>query len=194
MVQAAPAFTCGNNLTDIRDGKSYATVQIGGQCWFAANLNFGTMIASSSHQRDNCVNEKYCYQDLSANCNVRGAYYQWDEIMNYDETISTQGLCPPGWHVPTENEWNSLFALYIGNGFAGAPLKSSGYSGFDAFLSGAGHNNSSWDFTNFAVMYWSSSQEAPDKAWAHGMNTYNPSVSYYPSSKTHAFALRCIQD
>jgi uncharacterized protein (TIGR02145 family) len=43
-------------------------------------------------------------------------------------------------------------------------------------------------------MYWSSTEEVADKAWAHGMNTINPSVSYYPGSKTHAFAVRCVQD
>jgi hypothetical protein len=72
-VRSAAPFTCGNNLTDIRDNQHYATVQIGTQCWMAANLNYGTMISSSSHQRDNCLNEKYCYQDLPANCSLQGA-------------------------------------------------------------------------------------------------------------------------
>jgi len=95
-------LNCGQPITDIRDGKIYATVQIGAQCWMAENLNYGTMISSSSHQRDNCLSEKYCYQDLSAKCNVQGANYQWDELMRYDDTPGLQGLCPPGWHVPDE--------------------------------------------------------------------------------------------
>jgi uncharacterized protein (TIGR02145 family) len=189
-----PVFTCGNNLTDIRDNQKYATVKLGTRCWMAANLNFGTNILSTSMQRDNCINEKYCYNDDPVNCTNYGGLYQWDEMMRYDSTPAEQGFCPPGWHVPTENEWNSLFLLYVSNGFAGAPLKYSGYSGFNAFLSGVRFNNISWNFSNFAIMFWSSTKEAPGKAWAHGMNTYNPSVSYYPSSKTHAFALRCIQD
>jgi uncharacterized protein (TIGR02145 family) len=189
-----PAFTCGNFLTDIRDNTQYPTVKLGARCWMAANLNFGTQILSASMQRDNCINEKYCYSDNVANCASYGGLYQWDEMMRYDNTAAAQGFCPPGWHVPTENEWNTLFLLYISNGFAGAPLKYTGYSGFDAFLSGVRFNNISWDFFNFAIMFWSSTEEAPLKAWAHGMNTFNPSVSYYPSSKTHAFAVRCIQD
>jgi uncharacterized protein (TIGR02145 family) len=160
----------------------------------AANLNFGTIIPSSTLQRDNCVNEKYCLSNIATNCTSYGGLYQWDEMMRYDTQQASQGFCPPGWHIPSENEWNSLFALYIGSGFAGAPLKSTGYSGFNAFVSGARHNNRTWDFLNFAIIYWSSTQEAPDKAWAHGMNSVNPSVSYYPSSKTHAFAIRCVQD
>ncbi|MEI6898938.1 MAG: FISUMP domain-containing protein [Bacteroidota bacterium] len=192
-VQATPAFTCGNNLTDIRDGRSYATVQIGGQCWMAANLNYGAMISSSSHQRDNCINEKYCYNDLVTNCGNQ-TYYQWDEIMRYDDTPGLQGLCPPSWHVPTEAEWNTLFSFYINNGFAGSPLKYSGYSGFNALLSGVNHFNRQWDFQNFATFFWSSTAYGPYKAWAHGLNDYNPSVSFYPSSRTNAFSIRCTKD
>jgi len=194
IVQAVPAFTCDSNLIDIRDGKSYPTVQIGGQCWFAANLNYGTMIFSSSHQRDNCINEKYCYNELTANCEQRGANYQWDEIMRYDDTPGLQGLCPPAWHVPTEAEWNTLFSFYINNGFAGSPLKYSGYSGFNALLSGVNHLNRQWDFTDFATFFWSSTPYGPYKAWSHGMNDFNPSVSLYPSSRTNAFSVRCLKD
>ncbi|MEI6900704.1 MAG: FISUMP domain-containing protein, partial [Bacteroidota bacterium] len=192
-VQANPAFTCGNYITDIRDGKSYPTVQIGGQCWFASNLNYGTMISSSSHQRDNCINEKYCYNDLATNCGNQ-TYYQWDEIMRYDDTPAQQGLCPLAWHVPTEAEWNTLFSFYINNGFAGSPLKYSGYSGFNALLSGVNHFNRQWDFNDFATFFWSSTPYGPYKAWSHGMNDYNPSVSFYPSSRANAFSIRCLKD
>jgi len=108
--------SCGSPLTDIRDNKVYPTVQIGSQCWMTANLNYGTMIPGNISQRDNCIWEKYCFNDVAANCGQQ-TYYQWDELMQYDETVSTQGLCPPGWHVPTEADWNTLFANYISNGF-----------------------------------------------------------------------------
>ena len=108
----APCFTCGNNITDIRDNKVYPTVQIGSQCWMASNLNFGTIIASTQDQRDNCVSEKYCYNDNPINCTNQGGLYQWDELMQYDNTPADQGFCPPAWHIPTENDWNTLFANY----------------------------------------------------------------------------------
>lgn len=190
----APVFLCGNTLTDIRDNKQYATVKLGLRCWMAVNLNFGSTVSSTVMQRDNCVNEKYCYNDNAVNCTSYGGLYMWDEMMRYDNVPAAQGFCPPGWHVPTENEWNALFALYISNGFAGAPLKYSGYAGFNEYLSGVRHNNVQWDFADFAIMLWSSTEHNLTKAWAHGMNSFNPSVSFYPSSKTHAFAVRCIQD
>jgi uncharacterized protein (TIGR02145 family) len=187
-------FLCDNSMTDIRDNQPYLTVKIGTQCWMAENLNYGNLIAHTQMQRDNCISEKYCFNDIPANCTSYGGLYQWDELMQYDNAAAAQGFCPPGWHVPTENEWNTLFNSYISNGFAGAPLKYTGYSGFNAFLSGTRFNNVNWNFSNFAVMFWSSTTEGPDKAWAHGMNTFNPSVSYYPSSRTHAFNVRCIKD
>jgi uncharacterized protein (TIGR02145 family) len=185
---------CGTPLNDIRDGKIYPTIQIGTQCWMAANLNYGTMISSSAHQRDNCINEKYCYQDLIAMCNSQGANYQWDEMMRYDDTPGLQGICPPGWHVPAEAEWKTLFAFYTNNGFAGSPLKYSGYSGFNALLSGVSHSSRQWDFNNFATFLWSSTAYDTYKAWAHGINDYSPSVSFYPSSKGNAFLIRCLKD
>jgi uncharacterized protein (TIGR02145 family) len=185
---------CGNPITDIRDSKVYPTVQIGSQCWLASNLNYGTTIASSQDQRDNCVAEKYCYNDNSTNCTNYGGLYQWDELMQYDETPADQGFCPPAWHIPTENDWNTLFAIYINNAFAGSPLKYSGYSGFNALLSGARHINKGWDFQGFATFFWSSTPLGSTKAWSYGINDPDPSVSIYPASRVNAFSLRCLKD
>jgi uncharacterized protein (TIGR02145 family) len=185
---------CGNPITDIRDNKVYPTVQIGSQCWLASNLNFGTTIASTQDQRDNCIAEKYCYNDNPVNCLNHGGLYQWDEVMRFDETPADQGFCPPGWHIPTENDWNILFATYINNGFAGSPLKYSGYSGFNALLSGTRHINKSWNYQGFATFFWSSTPRSDNKAWAHGMNDPDPSVSLYPASRVNAFSVRCLKD
>jgi uncharacterized protein (TIGR02145 family) len=115
-------------------------------------------------------------------------------MMQFDNAAAIQGLCPPGWHIPAESEWNSLFLQYISNGFAGAPLKSTGYSGFNALLYGSRLINTSWNFDNFATLLWSSTAIGTYKAWAHGMNTFNPSVSYYPGFRTNAFSVRCLKD
>ncbi|MFH1297806.1 MAG: FISUMP domain-containing protein [Bacteroidota bacterium] len=188
------SFTCGESITDIRDYIVYPTVQIGSQCWLAVNLNHGQQISGSSAQRDNCLVEKYCYNNLPANCVQRGALYQWDELMCYEDAEENQGLCPPGWHVPSEAEWNTIFANWTNNAFAGAPLKYSGYSGFNAFLNGAGFFNKGWWFGDFAAFFWSSTSHGPQKAWAHGMNEYDYSVSYYPSYQANAFSVRCLRD
>jgi uncharacterized protein (TIGR02145 family) len=193
-VQNPAAFACGNNYRDIRDNKLYPTVQIGGQCWMAANLNYGRNVPSGFHQRDNCIVEKYCYNDNAANCLTRGGLYQWDEIMAYTTAPGGQGICPPSWHLPTQAEWNILFANYINNGFAASPLKYTGYSGFNAYLYGVNHMNRVMNWDNFATMFWTSDRHGPYKAWAHGMNSYDPSVSLYPSFRNNSFSVRCVKD
>jgi uncharacterized protein (TIGR02145 family) len=187
-----PVTSCGQPLTDVRDGKIYQTVKIGNQCWMAEDLNYGTEISSNLDQRDNCTPEKY--HNPASSIQHPASVYQWDEIMNYDQVVSNQGLCPPGWHVPTEVDWNTLFANYIGNGFAGSPLKYSGFSGFNAILSGSRHLNKNWDYQGFATFFWSSTAHGADKAWAHGMNDPDPSVSAYPGFRSNAFSVRCIKD
>jgi uncharacterized protein (TIGR02145 family) len=193
VIDPAP-FSCGDSLTDIRDNKKYPTIQIGSQCWLAVNLNHGQQIGGSSAQRDNCLVEKYCYNDLPANCNQYGALYQWDELMRYEDAEEIQGLCPPGWHVPSETDWSQLFAVYQGNAFAGSPLLYTGYSGFNVLLSGVEFFNQSHRFADFASIMWSSTSHGPYKAWSHGLNEYNYSVSYYPSYRSNAFSVRCVRE
>jgi uncharacterized protein (TIGR02145 family) len=185
---------CGSPITDIRDNNVYPTIQIGTQCWLAANLNYGSQIPGSIDQRDNCIVEKYCYNDLPVQCATGSTLYQWDELMQYDVSVSNQGLCPPGWHVPNENDWNILFANWTNNGFAGSPLKYSGYSGFNALLSGTWLSNKSWNYKGFAVFFWSSTAYTSTKAWVHAMNDSDPSVALYPASRSDAFPVRCIKD
>ncbi|MCX6252251.1 MAG: hypothetical protein NTX61_16060 [Bacteroidetes bacterium] len=145
----------------------------------------------TQNQRDNCIAEKY---SRYASPVTRYDFYQWDELMAYDETMSTQGLCPPGWHVPSETDWNTLYAVYINNAFAAWPLLFTGYSGFNATLSGTRHLNKTWDWSGFATFFWSSTSHGINKAWAHGMNDTDPSVSLYPSLRTNAFSVRCLKD
>jgi uncharacterized protein (TIGR02145 family) len=160
----------------------------------AKNLVIGTQIGSGVMQRDNCVIEKYCYQDMTANCTSFGGLYQWDELMRYQNIPAMQGICPPGWHVPTEGDWSTLFNNFVSNGFAGDPLKSSGFSGYDALMDGMRFDNVNWNFTNFATFLWSSTSDGPTKAWGHALNTYNPSVSTYPGNRSNAFSIRCLKD
>jgi uncharacterized protein (TIGR02145 family) len=187
-------FTCGQNVTDVRDNKTYPTVQLGSQCWFAANLDYGTTIPGNLSQRDNCTPEKYCYSDGTGNCLTLGALYQWDELMQYDTIRSAQGFCPPGWHIPAESEWLQLFNLYGGNAYAGDSLKQGGPSAFNALLAGVRFNNQSWSFLNFTGFIWSSDEHGPGKSWAHGFNINNHGISFYPSNRSNGFSVRCLKD
>jgi uncharacterized protein (TIGR02145 family) len=143
-------FTCGNVFVDPRDGKDYQTVQIGTQCWMAEGLNIGTKI-TSINQSDNGIIEKFCYQDNEAYCDLYGGYYQWDEMMQYGTTPGSQGICPYGWHVPSDVEYCTLTQFIdptvncaiIGWSGTDAGLKMKSTSGW----SGGGNGTNSSGFT-----------------------------------------------
>ncbi len=190
----APVFSCGAVWTDIRDSKTYPTILIGSQCWLAANLNHGQQIQSPQPQTDNCVNEKYCYNNDPANCASFGGLYQWDELMKYDDAPASQGICPPGWHIPTEPEWATLLNFYGGNAFAGKPLQANSAPGFHALPGGVLYQNNTWSFKGIATLFWTSTPTSPVRVISHGMNIYDVSVSYYESLRTNAFPARCLRD
>ena len=95
-------------FTDALGGVSYITVEIGNQVWMAENLNIGTLIDSSLNQSDNNLIETYYYHNDSILGTLYGGLYQWDEMMQYESSEGIQGICPQGWHIPTDDQWKIL--------------------------------------------------------------------------------------
>ena len=130
-----PPVELPNVMTDTRDGQVYRIVKIGNQVWMAENLNYAYMqptrgIDSSS----------FCYNDSAENCAKYGRLYIWSAAMDSAGLFSTgtkgcgfgsacartnivQGVCPTGWHLPTQAEWDTLFASVGGKDIAGKLLK-----------------------------------------------------------------------
>jgi uncharacterized protein (TIGR02145 family) len=82
------------------------------------NLNIGTMINNAVNQTNNSIIEKYCYGYNAANCAIYGGLYQWDEIMIYTASSNAnpsgrQGICPTGWHIPSDAEWRQFLRLHV---------------------------------------------------------------------------------
>ena len=189
-------FNCGNELIDIRDGSHYKTFQLpNGSCWMQANLRLGKPISFSNTQTDNCIHEKYL---LPANQNPTGSLYQWDELMDYTSVEGAKGLCPPGWHVPSANEWEDLLTFFSGAGQAGGPVKDTLLlQGFHSIQDGFGYLNNHLAFTtgsHSGSMYWTSTMTGSTGAVARGLNCQNPSVSFYKTSRANAFTVRCCRD
>jgi uncharacterized protein (TIGR02145 family)/prepilin-type N-terminal cleavage/methylation domain-containing protein len=97
------AFACGDTLIDLRDNEEYATIQIGEQCWMADNLKY-----TGSGCLSNAWNDSSPYNACRFN-NPEPAWgpevlYQWGAAMNGSTIEGDQGLCPEGWHIPTDNE------------------------------------------------------------------------------------------
>lgn len=108
LFQFAYNVPCPGIPTITYEGQEYHTVQIYSQCWLKENLNVGTMLEICADQTDNGYLEKYCYSDNEDSCTKYGGLYQWDEMMQYTTQQGARGICPPGWHVPSRDEWNVL--------------------------------------------------------------------------------------
>ncbi len=162
-------FICGDPFMDSRDGKVYNSVQIGNQCWMAENINIGTMINGSDKQTDDEVFEKYCYKNKTSNCDTYGGLYQWNEMMEYNTTLGVQGICPAGWHLPTDAEWcileqevdSTITCRSTGwrGVHGGTKLKKDGDSGFEALLAGDRYTRGPFYNLDSRATFWSSSEK-----------------------------------
>ncbi len=195
---------CGLPIQDGLDGQWYDTVKIGNQCWMAQNLNVGTMIAGVSDSIDNGIVEKYCYENLEENCFSEGGLYQWAEMMDYSTTEGTQGICPSGWHVPTDDEWKPLeMALGMTQTEAdstgwrgtdqGTQLKSGGGSGFQALLAGNRSTTGSFFSRGTSAIFWSST-ESGSIAWYRYLSSFEERVIRISYNKAFGFSVRCVKD
>ena len=195
-----PTFTYG--------GQVYNTVQIGTQCWMKENLNIGTRIDGSQDQTNNGIIEKYCYNDDDNNCTTYGGLYQWHEIMQYVTTEGTQGICPSGWHMPTNTEWVTLTNYLGGESVAGGKMKEAGYShwlspntgatnqtGFTALPSGA---NVGYPFYNGLNSYTYISSSSMDNPSGFGIDRdldYQNAGAYYQGTDNHiGVSVRCVKN
>ena len=186
-------FNCGNPLLDSRDGTYYNTVEIGGQCWMAENINIGTMIQGTTNPSDDGVIEKYCYSNNPGLCDTYGALYQWNEAMQYSFTEGAQGLCPDGWHVPTDAEWTALVNATGGPNNAGANLVQGGSSGFEALMAGYREPQLSgypFAFIGSKTYFWTSKSGAVDRYIINN----DPHVYTETTNIEYGFSVRCVKD
>jgi uncharacterized protein (TIGR02145 family) len=182
-------------------GKIYNTVQIGTQCWLKENLDVGTRIDGTQPQADNSTIEKYCYNNDTNNCNTYGGLYKWNEAMQYSTTPSTQGICPPGWHIPTSEEFQTLNTAVGGDGNA---LKAIGQGtgdgagtnacGFSALLAGVGLSDGGSNYLGANTLFWGSTEAYPGYAHYMNLNDYNSVINVGSYYNYYGFSVRCVKD
>jgi len=206
-------WACGDPITDSRDGKTYDTVLIGSQCWLAKNMNIGTRINGGIDQGTSCSSiNKYCYDNNEANCTSEGALYQWNQTMCGSTIPGDQGICPDGWHIPTDAQWHTLEdGLATGTcdpnrtfawdcDPAGTKLKVGGSSGFEGILAGYWSGGSlTFGTRGTYALFWSSSQDVDLKVWYRALTSdveagSHTKVYRRPQAKTYGFSVRCLKD
>jgi len=171
-------------FTDPRDGKTYKTVTIGKQIWLAENLNY------------EAEGSKF-YNDDPANGEKYGRLYDWETAMK---------VCPPGWHLPSHEEWQELVDFVGGNHIALEKLKatngwkydknSTDEYGFSALPGGNGYSGGSFDDAGSIGYWWSSSEDGSDRAYNQYMGyDYDYCGAWYRSYlKNYLLSVRCVKD
>jgi len=172
----------GNSIT--YEGETYPTVDIGTQTWLAKNLNYA--VAGSK-----------CYDDDPANCQEYGRLYDWETAMS---------VCPSGWRLPSNEDWDMLIDYAGGSETAGAKLKSiSGWNdngngtdqyGFTALPGGGyGEDGSFFDIGGFGI-WWSASEGGGygNGAYIRGILYNDEGAHKDGTDKSGLFSVRCVRD
>lgn len=172
-------------MKDPRDGKIYKTVKIGDQEWMAENMNYD-------------IKYSYCYEDSPENCEKYGRLYT-RAAANY--------VCPEGWHLPTEEEFETLVANVGKEKTAGIYLKSTtGWDEYDGIIGGmdlfgfnvlpAGNRDTSGDFGDAGkdAYFWGATEDGELIAYYLSLyyNRESARLGYY--DRDDATSVRCLRD
>ena len=205
-------------ILDERDNRVYKTVQIGDQTWMAENLDYET---KSSW----CGGGSGKTEGI---CSIYGRFYTWAAAMGKSEskcglgydcttlgTGNVQGVCPAGWHVPTQSEWIDLFAAVGGDDIAGSKLKTqtdwtfySGITnedavGFSALPAGNRLNNENFNDVSYGASFWSATQGDGYHAYYMHLSFrsdgarllfYLDNARVRNGNKDYGFSVRCLKD
>lgn len=190
------------------ENNTYYTVTIGSQIWMAQNLkttrfNDGSMITQVTDNTawNSLTTPAFCWynNDEAGNKNTYGALYNW-------YTVETGNLCPVGWHIPGDSEWNTLATYLGGNSIAGGKLKEIGFthwsspntgatneSGFTSLPGGYRANGIFYNIGNNAN-FWTSLEGNQSNAWYRGLGFDR--VDLFPSalSQSYGYSVRCIKN
>lgn len=214
--QFATQIPCPGTPIVTYEGQVYNTIQILSQCWLKQNLNVGIM---TQNQSNNGFVEKFCYNNETDSCTKYGGLYQWNEMMQYTTQQGVQGICPPGWHLPADEEWKVLEGAVDSQYGIGDPEwdPSWDYQGYDAGTNlktadGWKANGNGTDLFSFlgqpgGLYYlpgifgdvgsygrWWSSTEYDGGAWGHGLGCYGSGVLRNYSLKEGGFSVRCLRN
>jgi uncharacterized protein (TIGR02145 family) len=213
------SFTgCGGQTSLTYDGRAYDLVEIGGQCWFAKNLatdqyRNGDPILTGLDTitwQNATVGAYAIYNNDPANDATYGKLYNWYT------TVDSRGLCPTGWHVPTDCEWmylegslgmtvsdqqiegargtNEGGAMKATTNWTSPNTGATNSSGFTALPGGYCYNSVPSTDIGYSGYWWSSTENGSFSAWNRFLFYDYSIVLRFARSKQNGFSVRCLRD
>jgi len=233
---------CGGDIS--YGGETYPTIKIGDQCWMAKNLNIGDQVNGGVTQSGS---QKYCFDNDPNNCTNEGGLYQWHTTMGFPSSCNTsvvftdngngtytgtcggtpytiqavhQGVCPTGWHVPSDSEWhilelglsdpsNETNCSGSRNGWgctgAGTALQADGNRDFSLTFPGSYSPMAGGFVYHYLVRFWSATAENVDgggrNAFYHFFGRPDLYTGLYHARilrgyyyRSDGYSLRCVKD
>ncbi len=213
-------FLPEGSFVDNRDSNIYKYITIGEQVWMAENLRYLPRVAGSGMGLEttpyiyvygyngNSVEEA----KATANYQTYGVLYNWLAAMNKETSSETnpsgvQGVCPEGWHLPSNAEWEQLIDFLGGEEIAGGKLKeadtthwispnegATNETGFTALPGGyRGYCGMFKGIRNMGF-WWSATAQSSTNAWTFSLlYDYGKIYSNY-YTKEDGFSVRCVKD
>ncbi len=196
---ASASATLIDCLRDV-DGNVYRIVRIGEQVWMKDNLRV-------RHAPDNSVVTAYPYNNDTSYAKTYGLLYTWDAAMNGSKEEGACGICPTGWHIPSDEEFKIL-EMHLGMSrtqadmvnvwrgtHIGTSLKMGGESGYDARLAGRRSTEGAYSLMGRAEYVWTSTSYGTNAAWRRCLDLYANDVGRWNTfPKSYGFSVRCVKD
>ena len=206
---------------DSRDQKVYSWVIAGSQTWMAENLAYLPAVSPANEGSDT-LPFYYVFRYEGTNVAAAkewtyyssyGVFYNWPAAMAGADSSSTipsgvRGICPEGWHLPSDGEWDILVNFLGGEYKAGVEMKSTrgwnryeGESGqgnnssrFNALPAGARHNEGGFYNLGYNALFWSSTGFREFSAWNRFLGYSHDGVYRYYFNKRFGFSIRFIKN
>ena len=202
--------SCGEAIT--YSGVGYSTVQIGDQCWFAENLR------TTTYLNGDAIPQNLSDGDWSSTTSGAMAFYidgpAYGGLYNWYAVDDARGICPSGWHVPTDGEWITL-EMVLGmseseaNNFSwrgtdeGTQLKAdygwsngngTNLSGFLGLPGGLRRTTGVYQYVGSFGYWWSSSQYEYVNGYRRLLGQNYEGISRYFSELRRGYSVRCVRD
>jgi uncharacterized protein (TIGR02145 family) len=178
--------TFGQSVRDI-DGNTYLVIQAGRYQWMAENLRV-------MHDPQGNTLVYHMIENPYLDTSHYGFLYSWATAMDSSDVPGVQGICPEGWHLPTDAEWDSLTEWAGGIEVAGMVLKRQGPGNFGVLMSGNFNpiQEKEYYFGEEAY-YWTSDAFSLHTAWMRHFGYEIRNINRSTVGRHYGFSIRCVR-